>query len=75
MSGTTCKMALSNREAYEAKRRGKSVPVVCNECGDKVWTAHAQYTAGRDVWECDNCVASLVEETISEMSKEDSSDE
>lgn len=67
-------MPISNREAYELKRQGNSVPVVCNQCDVRVWTAKATYIEGEDEWYCSDCQDRLVEELADGLLDEDDVD-
>lgn len=60
-------MPISNREAFELKRKGRSVIVTCAECGEQVWTADAEYLMGSDEWFCSDCNDGLVEDVLGEM--------
>lgn len=45
-----------NKRLNEMKHRGKHVIVVCDTCGEQVWTDQAIYIEGDDDWMCDDCV-------------------
>lgn len=49
-------MPVTDREAYDMKRNGHSVIVVCAGCEERVWTSEAVYDEGNDEWECRECV-------------------
>lgn len=55
-------MPISNAEAYQLKQQGRSVIVVCAECGEQVWTANAMYLEMADEWYCEDCDEDLMEE-------------
>lgn len=48
-------MAVSNREAYELRVKGISIPVVCADCRRTVWSRNAFYIIGMDEWYCNKC--------------------
>lgn len=64
-------MPLTNREAFDLKRNGKSVIVICNGCDKQVWTGDSIYVEGEDEWYCESCNDDLVDEIIEEAQQED----
>jgi len=53
-------MPVTNREAFELKRVGKYVIVICVECGQQVWTDDSVYVEGQDEWYCSACNGKLL---------------
>lgn len=48
-------MPVTNREAYDLKKEGQAVIIVCSECEERKWTSHAVYDEGNDEWTCSDC--------------------
>lgn len=59
-------MPVSNREAYDLKRQGTAVIVICESCGEKVWTNSATYVEGTDEWTCDECHQDFVDQAVAD---------
>lgn len=53
---------MSNARAAELERHGKSVIVICGDCGEQVWTDGATYISGKDEWYCADCDEDLLDE-------------
>ncbi|MFB6201080.1 MAG: hypothetical protein ABEI98_03625 [Halorhabdus sp.] len=60
-------MPLDPHEAWLAHEQGKTVIVICEECGDEVWTTDAMYLWGEEAWYCTDCNDDLVDEVIDEI--------
>jgi predicted RNA-binding Zn-ribbon protein involved in translation (DUF1610 family) len=54
---TSAPMVTDNEEAYRLEKSGRSVIVVCADCGEQVWSDKACYRPDEDEWVCPDCYA------------------